>query len=129
MGGRSLNDFIVWSTLPHFLCVPFVFCPSDPWRISYAILIIVSSIFSVAWHMAGEPSNWVMYVDYTLATLWAIMDIIITIVLAKNVLVIVIVLNTLVLVTNKVSSYTTVHGYWHLFSSLKAICIAYMLGC
>ena len=135
-GYRGFTEFIVWSTLPHYLAVAFVICPNDYLRLSYAIVMLINTTFSMLWHILREPENWIMYVDYILATIWTIMDIVIVIFRScPFVLVIVLVLNILVLTTNIITDalgrmgsvdYAVIHAYWHLFSAFKTIGISYL---
>ena len=136
---RCLSEFIVWTTLPHYVAALFVCCPGDQLRIVYTVVIVVATTFSCVWHVLREPNGWVMYIDYTCATVWATMDMLVAIVYAcPVVLVLVLVLNTLTLASNKITDamarativdYATVHGWWHLLSVVKALCVSYLLGC
>jgi hypothetical protein len=120
---RYFSDPLILSTLPHFLiCVPALTI-SYP----YAIVIALSSTFSIMWHRHGEPMYTpLFYADYGFAGLWTAFDFYLAF-QTYSCLFTVLVLNLLALSTNclpiKQIHYRSYHSLWHLFSAIKGLLV------
>ena len=83
-------------------------------------IVILSSSFSVLWHLYGEPKNLIFYFDYLFATAWFLVEIFQT---RSRDLKNVVALNTIVFITNLCIKYNTnywfYHSLWHILSSAK----------
>ena len=95
----------------------------------YSRIIIVSTGFSVAWHLYEEPRNWLELADYAMAAVWLVYDILMCVSTRyKNHIVL---LNMAVMILNRVSQFTghyeAVHSFWHLVSAGKAYMVAWLL--
>ena len=126
---RSLFEPILLSTLPHALAIYWALQISP----YYAILIGLSTIASVLWHINHEPKRTLLfYIDYGLAGIWTTADIILAI-YTKHIftILIIIVLNAIALITNQIElpgiSYETTHALWHCISWFKCSLVAYIL--
>jgi hypothetical protein len=114
----SRYAMLILSTLPHYLSI------QRPWS-SYNIIVILSSSFSVIWHWYGEPKNIIYYLDYFFALVWFLADVYRS---RRANLKSVIILNTIVFITNICikynSDYWLYHSLWHLLSSGKSLYIS-----
>eukprot|EP00750_Incisomonas_marina_P004999 INCI13553.1.p1 GENE.INCI13553.1~~INCI13553.1.p1 ORF type:complete len:204 (+),score=39.33 INCI13553.1:283-894(+) len=136
----ALGKFVVWSSIPHYFAAPLFFCPGDFVRLTLFVVVLLSTTFSILWHASSEPKNWIMYIDYSLALAWAVLEL--TVALRNtcpSMLGLVVWLNTMVFIFNKVTDYAgqsratadyrRMHGYWHFMSALKSMAVAFLLGC
>ena len=66
-----MNDSIlVYSTIPHLCAILPIFYHSRDRECLYSIyciLLVFSTLFSIAWHSQGEPANAIQTLDYTFA--------------------------------------------------------------
>ena len=97
---------------------------------TYALLIALSTTLSLLWHGRHEPRDWTFYADYTLATLWTSYEFYLA--LQAQVFVLVLLLNSVTLLTNHLSDrhwrYRTAHTLWHGWSSAKAMLVASLVS-
>lgn len=126
---RSVFEPIIISTLPHALAIYWAY-QIMPF---YAVLIGLSTIASVLWHVNHEPKNTLLfYIDYGLAGIWTLTDIILAI-YTKNMitLLLILFLNAIAMITNQIQlsgiSYETTHTLWHCISWFKCSLVAYIL--
>ena len=130
---------VVASTLPHFLCLPFILqrCMLGwPWAI-YATVVGASSCASVVWHHHGEPRGPLFWLDYSLAGAWTATDLLLAYEGGLHMFLTVAYLNLITVAANKLSdwmaekgvvSYEVGHTMWHIVSSTKSILVAYLLS-
>lgn len=105
----------------------------------YSIIIGCSSTLSVLWHRNKEPKNILFWLDYGLAGIWTIYDLLMAILLKPTYYIFVIcLLNCIILITNYMVdyldrthriAYVKGHTLWHILSAMKSIYVAYLLGC
>jgi hypothetical protein len=108
-------NLLVLTTVPHLLTIFYTF--DD---ILYSSVIMMATFSSILWHSAKEPVGILRLVDYIFATLLTSYEI-----SCKKDLDIVLALNFLVLITNKMTSCNCkLHCLWHLLSSIKCIYVA-----
>lgn len=130
----------MWSSIPHYLAAPLFFCPGDSVRLTLFLVVLLSTTFSILWHAASEPKNWIMYIDYFLALAWAVLELTVALLsTCPSMLGVVVYLNLMVFIFNKVTDYAgrsratadyrRMHGYWHFMSALKSVAVAFLLGC
>lgn len=124
---RAFTHPLIISTLPHFFAAAY---PNPP---VYRFAILLSSTFSVLWHLAGEPSGWLKTLDYSFAGAWAFAEFWYAYQLARPLQVDVIEGILWVAYTNvKVDAlaqsgmipYDIGHSLWHLLSAAKSIAVA-----
>lgn len=145
---RSFREPLLLSTAPHYLALGVVLpcafssegCIPGPLCFGYAGVILFSSSLSLAWHRSKESeggSGWLLWLDYAFALLWAIYDAILASRISPTALAVVMLLNALCLLTNKVAdwaaqtrfaSYEVLHSAWHVLSVCKSIAVAYIVS-
>ena len=126
---RQLTDKVILTTLPHYIACYFAYQTN----ILYSTIIFLSSSFSVIWHFFNQPRNILFYLDYTFAFLWFLTELILAFISKDLFLVIVVILlNILVVLSNKIKlsymSYDTIHSIWHIISASKGILVAYLIN-
>ena len=140
---RSPFEAVIVSTLPHFLPLIFIAgCEGGAHTTLYAVysaVVAISSLLSIVWHMQVERKNVWFWLDYLFAAAWTILDIVVAFVVAPlHVILTVIFLNVLVFVCNQLADllsnkgiipYETGHAAWHVLSWVKAVFVAYLVGC
>ena len=136
---RGLTDPVILTTLPHLLALCFVLgkARGSSTFAAYAAIITASSLLSVAWHAQHERKTWVFWADYAFAMAWTLMDFYVAATTQPSALSTVAGANATVLVANwltdhwarqGVLSYVRGHSLWHLFSCVKSLYVAYVLG-
>jgi hypothetical protein len=101
---------LVVSTLPHYLSVVPVLEDKV-----YVFIILTSSSFSVLWHTYNEPINWIFYLDYLFAGLWAAYDVYKAKQIKK-----VLLLNLIIFILN----FKLDHSLWHIVSATKCFYVS-----
>lgn len=135
---RAWNDTVVVSTTPHYVAMFVSLRHTTEWTyLLYAAVIGISSTLSVIWHILHERQNYVCISDYLFAFIWTAMDIVMAVLYSEwRFVVVVVVLNGVVFITNHASdyivrhellSYRTAHSIWHILSSAKAIGVSYII--
>lgn len=125
---RQLTDKVILTTLPHYIACYFAYQTN----ILYAIIIFLSSTFSVIWHLFNQPRNSLFYLDYGFAFLWFLAELILASQIKNPFLVfIVLATNATIAISNEIRlsgmSYDTIHSIWHCLSAFKGIFVAYLL--
>jgi hypothetical protein len=142
---RRIWDPVLLTALPHFAAAMFVFgCEESsgphatafiPFPLTtYCGIIVCSSIASVCWHYQQERKNILFYVNCGFAGLWTVFDVYLGFTrTALETAFAIVLLNLFVLFLNKFTdkarNYALAHSFWHLCSVLKALLVAYMVGC
>ncbi len=128
---RALTHPLILSTLPHFFAATY---PNPP---LYRFAILLSSTFSVLWHLAGEPDGWLKTLDYSMAGVWTLTELWYAYDHPRGVQVDIIqsalwvaYVNLVVddLAKKGILSYDVGHSLWHVLSAAKAIAVARVLS-
>jgi hypothetical protein len=121
---------LICSTLPHLFAV--FFSPSP----FYSCIVAASTVASIAWHSQEEPNNWLAVVDYSLAGVWFLTDLVYSwgsfwfpFVVLLNLWTAALHRAAEDLVRSSIYPYEISHSAWHLVSSFRAVCVAYLLTC
>lgn len=165
---RGWLDPLLLTTAPHLAALAFVLpCLLDSQtdhvpaglRIGYAVVIITSSVLSLAWHRHRESTASRLFrLDYGFAVVWAAYDMLLAAWTSPSALGLVALLNALSFAANKacewaarpqpqpasasesaliklqpaqprLASYELLHSCWHLLNVCKCIAVAYIVGC
>lgn len=126
----------VASTLPHYAAViPFVIFAkniSAVDQIAYIHIILFSATLSVLYHTYEERHRVITFLDYTMALVWFVADIYMSIQYLDNYGAIqVLSLNGITVATNMLASpenYVVEHSVWHLLSATKCIYVSYSIS-
>jgi hypothetical protein len=123
--------FLVWTTLPQLA----VLTQAPP--LPYAAIVIASTLFSVAWHLAGgPPTTWLGMLDHEVAFLWFLADCYYLSDRREH-FVQMLILNGAIGVADVgvtwldqsgLIPYNTGHSVWHLASAAKSVCIARLIA-
>jgi hypothetical protein len=125
---------LVLSTLPHFFTIQALtpFTTHSPWT-AYAATVFMSTTASMEWHYNGESEDYRMYMDYSLASLWVLQELVLSLILHHRLFFFSSFLNLLTLVSNRYittldkPSYIMWHSAWHVFSAFKCYIIAALI--
>lgn len=63
---RTKFDFIILTTLPHFMTLYYTY--ND---LLYTTIVTMATVSSICWHLTHESSRTLLYLDYTCASLLA----------------------------------------------------------
>ena len=119
-------NVLVISTIPHYFAIIPTILYDHKYSIEYSLIILVSSSFSVLWHLSSQQHSVLTFLDHFLACLWFFSDISIS-----NNSITVILLNGIILLLNLLIQnkfdYQIWHSIWHICSSLKCLYISYFI--
>ena len=115
------------STMLHYFAIqPFTKKNLIDQYNNYVLTIILSTTFSVLWHINSYPVGVLFVMDYNFAYLWFLQDIYHG--YNKNHLLKILFLNIFIFILNIFSSYEIyyyyTHSIWHIFSALKCYYIS-----
>jgi len=118
------------STITHYLSIiPILKYSYNNTALNrYRNIIIISSSASLLWHAFYKPNNILYHIDYLCSVILGMFDISIAC-RTKNKIIIakIILLNSIVLITNVLIDYHTqntnkysfIHSFWHILASIK----------
>ena len=117
-------NILVISTLPHFLSI-LPLRKYDRYTIDYINVILISTVFSMLYHLYEESNQYITILDYIFATIWFLYDCKIAIyympytegltIISSNCLVFLI--HSFIPFNE---SYTLYHSIWHCINAYKA---------
>jgi hypothetical protein len=122
--------YLILSTLPHFYSILPVIPYYRTYTFGYIHCILVSTTFSILYHVYQESNPIITALDYFFAFLWFVYDIYMGY-MYTNALHTILGLNTIVFLSNihipYDTSYTLYHSVWHLMSASKCILVSYII--
>ena len=120
---RSCFDFIILSTIPHFMSLYYTY--KD---IYYTTVVMAATTSSILWHTSRESSKELLYLDYSCATLLCFYEIYnspnISFVITANFGLLVINKSMDLLSKYKILRYGIGHSIYHVISCCKTFYIA-----
>ena len=127
-GWSTLRYLTVLSTLPHYIAIQPIAQYQTRDHI-YVSIILISTTSSVFYHIYNESNIIITYLDYSMAFIWCLYDIIAGFYAKK--LSIIIPLNAIVFFINisiKYNhNYILLHSIWHCISACKCYYISKLL--
>jgi len=117
------------TTAPHYLTIIPLNIKCTELTLRYNYIIIISTSFSIMWHLQNEPFGLLLFLNYLFAYIWNIYDIILVLdEKNRNGLVQIILLNCIMAYTNYSivynNSYLYYYSLWHAVSVLKCYYIS-----
>ena len=128
---RSFTSKIILSIFPHLISL---FYTSND--LFYTGIIINSTITSIIWHRNKEPNNILLILDYSTASVLSFYEIYKSYSISEYLFIISLSLNLYILIFNKsvyflskegILNYSLWHSFYHILSSLKTICISFII--
>jgi len=121
---RCFHDFIILSTIPHFVSLYYTYEDS-----CYTAVVMIATMSSILWHMSRESSKQLLYLDYSCATLLCLYEIyksqdIWFVVVTSNLGLLVINKSMDLLSKYKILRYSIGHSIYHVISCCKTFYIA-----
>jgi hypothetical protein len=115
---------LILSTLAHLAALEYSPSPL------YSYIIVTSTTLSVIWHLYEEPQNLLCAADYFMAAVWFGYDLLMCITTSHRYKIIILNLISIILnvMANYLPDYVVAHTFWHLFSAVRAINVAYFLS-
>ena len=125
--------YLIISTLPHFCSILPLIKYYRNYTLGYISIIIVSSTFSILYHLTKESNYLITYLDYLFAILWAIYDLYFGYTLRNNKTLYSIILgNSIVFIINMQipydQNYMLNHSIWHTINACKCFYISFAIG-
>jgi hypothetical protein len=120
-------SILALTTAPHYLTIIPLNIKCTELTLRYNYIIIISTSFSIMWHLQGEPYGLLMGLDYLFAGIWGTYDFILALD-EKNRkcfmgLIQILLLNCFMVYTNYSivydDSYVFYHSLWHIMSVAK----------
>jgi hypothetical protein len=127
---RSYKSKIILSIIPHLTALFYTVN-----NFFYSSIIITSTVTSIIWHRNKEPNNILLLLDYGTASVLSFYEVYNSYSINNTLLIISLLLNLYVLMFNKVIyflskekviSYSLWHTFYHILSSVKTTCIAFL---
>jgi hypothetical protein len=123
--------YLIISTIPHFFSILPVLKYYRTQTFGYINVIILSTSFSILYHLFEEANHIINFIDYFLALLWLLYDIYLGYPHAKP-LYKIILANSIVFILNihipYNQFYTLNHSLWHILNSYKSIYISNIIN-
>ena len=97
----------------------------------YINIILISSSFSILYHTFNESNHVITFIDYFLAVIWGLYDILLS--LSDDFRIIkIFVMNFIIFITNKCISYDDdyeyYHSIWHIISAIKCFYVSLLIS-
>lgn len=122
---------LILSTALHFLSIYPVIISNRDNRGIYSAIILLSTASSILWHLYKEHEGPLLYLNYSMATIWTIYDVMLINQTEYNVVSQVFGLTWIIYCLNAILSfpnhYELTHSLWHILSSAKCLYISYIL--
>jgi len=124
-------NFLVLTTLPHFISVVPLLPTKNPYMVCYIIIILTSTIFSVLYHSISEHSiryKLISIVDYGLAFIWFLYDVYIGSMISFSAMITFIFYNLISYFIHQQCRTGIRHCIWHLINAYKCFYISEIVG-
>ena len=115
---------LILSTLAHLAALEFSPSPL------YSYIIVISTTLSGIWHLYEEPQNLLCVADYFMAAVWFAYDLLMSVTTSHRYKIVFLNLVSMILnvMANYHPDYVVAYTFWHLFSAVRAIAVAYFLS-
>lgn len=123
--------YLILSTLPHFYSILPIIPYYRTHTFGYIHCILLSTSFSILYHVYEESNTIITALDYFFAFLMFLYDIYMGYRYTRIYLYTILGLNTVVFLTNlyipEGNSYILYHSIWHLMSASKSVIVSYII--
>jgi len=125
-------NYLIITTIPHFYSIlPLVkYYKKEAFR--YINIIVVSSTFSILYHLYNESNSLITAGDYLFAFIWFLYDIHMAYIYASKYLPNIIVGNSILCIINigipYNNYYILYHSIWHLMNAFKSFYVSSLLA-
>lgn len=123
-------NFLVLTTLPHFISIFPIFPTTNPDLVLYIIIILTSSIFSVLYHSIQEKSIFyklISLLDYALAFIWFLYDVYLGHIISIETMITFIFYNLISYIIHQRCQTGIRHCIWHLINAYKCFYVSEMI--
>ena len=122
-------NFIIISTLLHYISIYPLLIYNNYYELLYIFIIIISTTFSVLYHYYQEANLFINIIDYSLAFLWLIYDLIFALYIHH--LFEIALSNIFIFLINIYIPYNYYYKYlhtiWHILSAIKCFYVSTLI--
>jgi hypothetical protein len=124
--------YLIISTIPHLFSIIPLIKYYNTYTFGYINIIVLSTIFSILYHLTKESNIIIIYFDYLCAFIWCLYDLYFGYILNNFVLYNIIFGNSVVFIINIIipydNNYTLYHTIWHIINSCKCLYISLLIN-
>jgi hypothetical protein len=125
--------YLVISTIPHFCSILPVIKYYRTYTFAYIHIIVISTVFSILYHIYEESNYTINTIDYSFACLWFVYDIWMGYIYTnKKILCKIILLNTVSFIIHIQIPYNLYyilnHSLWHFINAYKSYYVSNYIG-
>jgi hypothetical protein len=120
---------VVASTLPHVFSILPLISYYDTHAFGYINVILLSTLFSILYHVYEEQNRIIELIDYSFAGLWGLYDVYMGYTFTNNQTIATIVFaNALSLFLNIQSHDPYYHSFWHFINAYKSYYVSTLIS-
>jgi len=121
-------NFLVLTTLPHFISILPILPTKNYDLVWYIIIILTSSILSVLYHSISENlENYISVLDYAMAFIWFLYDVYLGCMISMSTMITFIFYNLISYIIHQRCQTGIRHCIWHLINAYKCFYISEMV--
>ena len=125
--------YLVISTISHFCSILPIIKYYKTYTFGYVNIIILSTIFSILYHIYNESNNIINNIDYLCASIWIVYDIYMSYTYTnKKIIFKILLVNTISFFINIHIPYNLYyqinHSLWHFINAYKSYYVSYNIS-